>query len=61
MFRAALDMVDVVPKRCLMVGDNPRPDTGAASLGITTLILPLQRAPRPPLLERVLSLVLPDS
>jgi len=59
MFRAALDLVNVPPERCLMVGDNPRPDTGAASLGIATLILPLKRAPRPPLLNRVLSLTLP--
>lgn len=56
MFRAAVDMVAVAPERCLMVGDNPTPDTGAAAIGITTLILPLQRAPRPPLLERVLQL-----
>lgn len=61
MFRAALEMVDVAPDRCLMVGDNPAPDTGAAALGIATLILPVQRNPRPPLLERVLSMVLPDS
>jgi HAD superfamily hydrolase (TIGR01509 family) len=57
MFQAALDLIAVPPERCLMVGDNPRPDTGAAALGIATLILPLQRAPRPPLLDRVLSLV----
>lgn len=58
MFEAALTAVDVPAKRCLMVGDNPKPDTGATALGITTLILPLQRAPRPPLLNRVLDLVL---
>ena len=58
MFTAALEMVGVVPERCLMVGDNPQPDTGAAALGIATLILPLQRDPRPPLLERVSTLVL---
>ncbi len=58
MFRAALDMVAVPPECCLMVGDNPRPDTGAIALGIATLILPLQRTPRPPLLKRVVSLVL---
>lgn len=59
MFRVAVDAVDVAPERCLMVGDNPLPDTGGAGLGIATLILPLQRAPRPPLLERVLAVVLP--
>jgi len=58
MFEAALAMVDAPAERCLMVGDNPLPDTGGAALGITTLILPLQRAPRPPLLNRVLDLVL---
>lgn len=57
MFRMALEAVDVAPDRCLMVGDNPRPDAGAAALGIATLILPVQRHPRPPLLERVLRLV----
>lgn len=61
MFRAALEMVDVEPERCLMVGDNPKPDTGAAALGIATLILPLQRNRRPPLLERVPSLVFSGS
>ena len=58
MFTAALEIVDVAPERCLMVGDNPKPDTGAAALGITTLILPLQRDPRPPLLESIPTLVL---
>jgi len=29
MFQAALDMVAVSPERCLMVGDNRTPDTGA--------------------------------
>jgi HAD superfamily hydrolase (TIGR01509 family) len=61
MFHAAMNIVEVPPERCLMVGDNPRPDAGAAALGIATLILPLQRSPRPPLLDRVLSLVLFDS
>ena len=59
MFGAALEMVDVAPERCLMVGDSPESDTGAAALGIATLILPLQREPRPPLLERALALALP--
>ena len=57
MFQAALDMVAVAPERCLMVGDNATPDAGASALGITTLILLLQRSPRPPLLKSVLSLV----
>lgn len=61
MFRVALEAVDVEPERCLMVGDNPTPDTGAAALGIATLILPLQRQSRPPLLERVLGLVFSSS
>ncbi len=58
-FDAALSMLRAPAERCLMVGDNPRPDGGAAALGITTLIIPLQRAPRPPLLERVTSLASP--
>ncbi|MCP4960343.1 MAG: HAD family hydrolase [Actinomycetia bacterium] len=58
MFQAALDFVSVPPERCLMVGDNPHPDGGAAALGIPTLILPVRRKPRPPLLERVEALVL---
>ena len=56
MFDAALDTLSVPAQRCLMVGDNPEPDCGASTLGITTLILPLQRAPRPRLLERVIAL-----
>ena len=58
MFQAALDMVAVSPERCLSQRQsNPRHRRLTSALGITTLILPLQRAPRPPLLERVLSLV----
>lgn len=41
-----------------MVGDNPHPDSGGAPLGISTLLLPLQRASRPPLLDAVRVLVL---
>ena len=58
MFESALTKIGASAERCLMVGDNPRPDTGAAMLGITMLILPVRRDPRPPVLERVLSLVL---
>jgi HAD superfamily hydrolase (TIGR01509 family) len=57
MFEAALATISAPPERCLMVGDNPRPDCGAAALGITTLILPVPKGPRPPLLDRVTSLV----
>ncbi len=56
MFDTALKALSVPAERCLMVGDNPQPDCGASALGITTLILPLQRAPRPRLLERVIAL-----
>ncbi len=56
MFEAALEMIAAPPGRCLMVGDNPRPDGGAADLGIATLLLPLRRPPRPPLLRAVLAL-----
>ena len=58
MFEAALSQLEAPPERCLMVGDNPHPDSGAAPLGITTLLLPVQRAPRPPLLDNVRALVL---
>lgn len=57
MFEAALTVSGAVPSRCLMVGDNPHPDGGAAALGIATLIMPLIRRARPPLLERVSALV----
>ncbi|MGI9598170.1 MAG: HAD family hydrolase [Acidimicrobiales bacterium] len=57
MFETALGFLRSPPSRCLMVGDNPRPDCGAVDLGIATLILPVPPPPRPPLLERVLSLV----
>ncbi len=60
MFQTALDSMSAPPERCLMVGDNPHPDGGAAAIGIPTLILPVQRNPRPPMLERVASLVLTD-
>ncbi len=56
MFDTALEALGVPAERCLMVGDNPQPDCGASTLGITTLILPLQRAPRPRLLDRVIAL-----
>jgi len=59
MFEAALDQITAPPERCLMVGDNPKPDCGAAALGMTTLILPVPAGPRPPLLKRVTSLALP--
>jgi HAD superfamily hydrolase (TIGR01509 family) len=58
MFETALAKTSAQPERCLMVGDNPKPDCGAAELGIATLILPFTRPPRPPLLERVTALVL---
>jgi len=58
MFERALSHIDAPPERCLMVGDNPHPDCGAAALGITTLILPVVWENRPHLLERVTRLVL---
>jgi putative hydrolase of the HAD superfamily len=39
MFQTALDALGLKPEEALMVGDNPRRDTGAEALGITTLIL----------------------
>ncbi len=61
MFDAALSTINSPGHRCLMVGDNPGPDAGAAALGITTLILPLERADRPALLHRVTALAIPST
>lgn len=57
MFEAALAHVDADPGRCLMVGDNPGPDTGAVALGITTLIVPFVGEGRPELIRQVPRLV----
>mgnify|MGYP003523535327 FL=1 len=56
MFDAALNTITSPAHRCLMVGDNPGPDTGAAAVGITTLIIPVERVDRPALLHRVTAL-----
>jgi FMN phosphatase YigB (HAD superfamily) len=61
MFEAAVTYVGEPPERCLMVGDNPHSDAGGAPLGISTLLLPLQREQRPPLLDAVRVLVLGDA
>ena len=60
MFDAALSTISAPAQRCLMVGDNPGPDTGAAALGISTLIMPVERVDRPALLHRVAALVVPS-
>jgi HAD superfamily hydrolase (TIGR01509 family) len=54
MFQLALDQLDVRPSEALMVGDRSSHDGGAASVGITTLILP----PLQTLLDRGLRSVL---
>ncbi len=54
MFQLALDHLDVAPSEALMVGDRPSHDGGAASVGITTMILP----PLQTLLDRGLKSVL---
>ena len=54
MFQLALDQLDVTPSETLMVGDRPSHDGGAASVGITTMILP----PLQTFLDRGLSSVL---
>jgi FMN phosphatase YigB (HAD superfamily) len=61
MFDAALSTISTPAQRCLMVGDNPGPDTGAAALGISTLIVPVERVDRPALLHRVTSLAVPST
>jgi HAD superfamily hydrolase (TIGR01509 family) len=55
-FAAALDRLDVAPERALMVGDSWRDDSGAAQLGIRTLLLPRTTGPAHGL-ELVLRLV----
>ena len=40
LFQIALDQLGVTPHETLMVGDRAARDGGAASVGITTLILP---------------------
>jgi len=45
-FRAALGALGLPAERVLMVGDNPVDDTGAARLGIRTLLLPRTEGPR---------------
>jgi FMN phosphatase YigB (HAD superfamily) len=40
LFQAALDRLEVMPERAVMVGDRASRDTGGVGLGITTLILP---------------------
>ena len=60
MFDAALKKITSPAHRCLMVGDNPGPDTGAAAVGITTLIIPVERVDRPTLLHRVTALAVPS-
>lgn len=61
MFEAALSTINLPAQRCLMVGDNPGPDAGAAALGITTLIVPVERVDRPALLHRVTALAVPPT
>ena len=56
MFDAALNAITSPAHRCLMMGDNLGPDTGAAALGITTLIVPVERVDRPALLHRITAL-----
>lgn len=43
MWELACTELDVEPSRVLMVGNNPRADSGAADLGCTCLILPAVR------------------
>ncbi len=42
-FQAALDALDVTAEQTLMVGDSWKDDSGAAALGIRTLLLPRTR------------------
>jgi HAD superfamily hydrolase (TIGR01509 family) len=44
-FAQALELIQVPPERALMVGDSWRDDSGAAQLGIRTLLLPRTSGP----------------
>lgn len=55
-FAQALDLIGVSAERALMVGDSWRDDSGAAALGIRTLLLPRTKGPAHGL-ELVLRLV----
>jgi HAD superfamily hydrolase (TIGR01509 family) len=44
-FAQALELIRVPPERALMVGDSWRDDSGAAQLGIRTLLLPRTSGP----------------
>lgn len=56
-FRRACAALDVPPQEALMVGDNPRADSGACDLGIRTLLLPYSPAGQHHGLDAVLQLV----
>ncbi len=45
-FQKALEAVGVPAANALMVGDSPQHDSGAASIGIRTLLLPRTTGPR---------------
>lgn len=63
MFTAACTALDVAPQDALMVGDNPRADSGGCDLGIRTLLLPYSGPGADHGLTAVLDLVpgVPDS
>jgi putative hydrolase of the HAD superfamily len=56
LFAVALGQLGVRPSETLMVGDNPTADGGAASAGITALVLPAVQAGHPRGLGTVLAL-----
>jgi HAD superfamily hydrolase (TIGR01549 family) len=57
MFKLALDALGLQAHDVLMVGDDPRRDGGAATVGIRTLLVPPLRACVPRGLDAVLALV----
>ncbi len=56
-FEAAIAAGGVGAERCLMVGDNPTADNGAAELGVRTLLLPMTPVGTVHGLDAVLALV----
>ena len=57
LFEEAAAVAGVPLERCLMVGDNPTADNGAAELGARTLLLPMTAAGTVHGLDAVLALV----
>lgn len=56
-FRVACESLDVDPRRCVMIGDNPVADAGAEALGIRFVLVPAASDRAPDTLLRAAGLV----